>query len=47
MIKFTCLIVDDEMPARELLKEFVAKIPFEKGSIGLFLTIQEKTKQKT
>ena len=27
MIKFTCLIVDDEMPARELLKEFVAKIP--------------------
>ena len=27
MIKFTCLIVDDEMPARELLKEYVAKIP--------------------
>ncbi len=27
MIKFTCLIVDDEMPARELLKEYIAKIP--------------------
>jgi DNA-binding LytR/AlgR family response regulator len=27
MIKFTCLIVDDEMPARELLKEYVSKIP--------------------
>jgi DNA-binding LytR/AlgR family response regulator len=27
MSKFTCLIVDDEMPARELLKEYVAKIP--------------------
>ena len=27
MKNFTCLIVDDEMPARELLKEFVTKIP--------------------
>jgi DNA-binding LytR/AlgR family response regulator len=27
MTKFTCLIVDDEAPARELLKEYVAKIP--------------------
>ncbi len=27
MTKFTCLIVDDETPARELLKEYVSKIP--------------------
>ncbi len=26
-MKFNCLIVDDEAPARELLKEYVAKIP--------------------